>query len=26
VLTTEDHLRNAWEIIRETARELNREK
>jgi aromatic-L-amino-acid/L-tryptophan decarboxylase len=26
VLTTEDHLRKAWEIIRETARELNREK
>src|SRR5216110_54680 len=25
VLTTEDHLRKAWEIIRETARELNRE-
>jgi aromatic-L-amino-acid decarboxylase len=26
VLTTEEHLRKAWEIIRETARELNREK
>ena len=26
VLTTEDHLRKAWELIRETARELNREK
>src|SRR5207244_2982001 len=26
VLTTEDHLRKAWKIIRETARELNREK
>jgi glutamate/tyrosine decarboxylase-like PLP-dependent enzyme len=25
VLTTEEHLRKAWEIIRETARELNRE-
>src|SRR5437773_7117931 len=25
ILTTEDHLRKAWEIIRETARELNRE-
>jgi aromatic-L-amino-acid decarboxylase len=26
VLTTEEHLRKAWEIIRETARDLNREK
>jgi hypothetical protein len=26
VLTTEEHLRKAWELIRETARELNREK
>lgn len=26
VLTTEEHLRNAWELIRETANELNREK
>jgi aromatic-L-amino-acid decarboxylase len=26
VLTTEEHLRKAWEIIQETARELNREK
>jgi aromatic-L-amino-acid decarboxylase len=26
VLTTEEHLRRAWEMIRETANELNREK
>src|SRR4029450_812441 len=26
VLTTEEHLRRAWEMIRETAEELNREK
>jgi aromatic-L-amino-acid decarboxylase len=26
VLTTEDHLRKAWEMIRETASELNRER
>jgi len=26
VLTTEEHLRNAWELIRETANELNHEK
>jgi aromatic-L-amino-acid decarboxylase len=26
VLTTEEHLRKAWEMIRETANELNREK
>jgi len=26
VLTTEDHLRKAWEIIRETANELESEK
>jgi aromatic-L-amino-acid/L-tryptophan decarboxylase len=26
VLTTEEHLRRAWEMVRETANELNREK
>ena len=26
ILTTEDHLRRAWELIQETASELNREK
>jgi len=26
VLTTEEHLLRAWEMIRETANELNREK
>jgi aromatic-L-amino-acid decarboxylase len=26
VLTTEEHLRNAWEMIRETVGELNRER
>jgi hypothetical protein len=26
ILTTEEHLRQAWELIQETASELNREK
>jgi hypothetical protein len=26
ILTTEEHLRRGWELIQETASELNREK
>ncbi len=26
ILTTEEHLRKAWELIRETANQLDREK